>query len=468
MLFVSPVFIFMFLPIVFAVHYFLDPKYKNAFLALSSFIFYAWGGLQYALLILLSTIVNYILGRVLGVSQRSNTKRIYLVVAIVYNIGILAFFKYFNFIVDNIEKIINMFNPNFVIQAPLIPLPVGISFFTFQILSYVIDVYRGNVKEQKSFINLSLYIMLFPQLIAGPIVRYIDVEKQISIRQITLSKTKQGIERFIIGFAKKLLIANAMGLIADYFFDNPVNQSTLGAWIGVLAYSLQIYYDFSAYSDMAIGLGKILGFDFHENFNYPYISKSIKEFWRRWHISLSSWFRDYVYIPLGGNRKSTARTYLNLLIVFFVTGLWHGASWNFVAWGLFHGMFLVIERLGFSNILNKIPKPIRHLYTLIVVMVGWVLFRSATLTEAISYISNMFVYTNQFASRVLLILDNKAVIMFILAIIFSCPIYKKIKEFNNKIKAAQIVYEIILLIIFVISILYMTGSSFNPFIYFIF
>ena len=468
MLFVSPVFLFLFLPAVFLIHSLLAPRYRNAFLALASFVFYAWGGLAYALLIAVSVLVNYVLSRLLGARKEPKPRRTYLVLALVYNLGILGFFKYFAFAADNLARLVRLLDPEFVLKAPLIPLPIGISFFTFMILSYIIDIYRGHVKAQRNLVNLALYIMLFPHLIAGPIVRYADVEAQIADRRITVDGVRRGIERFIVGFAKKLLIADAMARISDFFFNDAINQSTPGAWLGVAAYALQIFFDFSAYSDMAIGLAKMFGFDFRENFNYPYVSASVQEFWRRWHISLSSWFRDYVYIPLGGNRKGAGRTYLNLLGVFFVTGLWHGASWNFVLWGLFHGAFLIVERLGLTNVLKKIPRVFGHVYTLTVVLVGWVLFRAATLTDALHYLKSMFVFTSENASRILLVLDGEAVLLLFAAVLFSLPVYPPVRNWCDHRKSTQLLYEAALLVLFFVSILYMTGSAFNPFIYFVF
>jgi len=468
MLFVSPVFLFLFLPVVFLVHAVLDVRYKNAFLALASFAFYAWGGLAYALLILVSVTVNYVLGRVLGSRDGPAARKAYLVAALCYNLGILAFFKYFGFAADNIARLVRLFDPSFALHAPLIPLPIGISFFTFMILSYVIDIYRGHVKAQRNYVNLMLYILLFPHLIAGPIVRYVDVEAQIAERRITRDGLRLGVERFVVGFAKKLLIADGVARVADFFFNDAVNRSTPGAWIGVAAYALQIFFDFSAYSDMAIGLAKMFGFDFKENFDYPYVAASVQDFWRRWHISLSSWFRDYLYIPLGGNRKGAGRTYLHLLVVFFVTGLWHGANWTFVLWGLFHGAFLVLERLGLSKVLSRIPKLFGHAYTLLVVLVGWVLFRAKTIADALAYLKAMFVPDFAHASRVLLALDGEALLLLAAAVLFSMPVYRRLREASEHRRSTRLAFEVALAVLLFVSVLYMTGSAYSPFIYYIF
>ena len=391
MVFSSIMFLYAFLHITQLLYFSVPQKYRNHVLLMASLLFYAWGELGYVLLMVLSIIVNWMAG--LGIQAKrnagNNTVPV-LTVAIVLNLAPLAFFKYGNFLVDNANIGLAFLNlPSFEL-SPL-HLPIGISFFTFQAISYLIDVYRGEATVQKKPINLALYISLFPQLIAGPIIRYKDVEREINGRVIRIEDVKSGVLRFISGLGKKILIANSMGAVADQIFSLPMDSVSSGlAWIGIIAYSLQIYFDFSGYSDMAIGLGRIFGFHFLENFNYPYISKSIQEFWRRWHISLSSWFRDYLYIPLGGNRSGNWRTYFNLLLVFFLCGLWHGASWTFVIWGLYHGLFLVVERLGLGRILKVLPGPLQHAYTLLVVMIGWVFFRAETLDQALAYIARLF------------------------------------------------------------------------------
>ena len=340
MVFSSNVFLFYFLPIVLFVYFLLDSKFRNMWLFLASLFFYAWGEPYYVVVMLLSIIVNYVLGGASSCFTNRNIRKIILLIAVLCNLGILFYFKYLNFAIDTANKV---FKYEFIVKN--IVLPIGISFYTFQGLTYVIDVYREDAKVQKSPIKLGLYIAMFPQLIAGPIVRYKDVESQLEARICEIDKCFYGIWRFVQGLAKKAIIANTVAEVADNIFSQPAGEiSTAAAWLGVVCYTLQIYFDFSGYSDMAIGLGKIMGFDFVENFNYPYTSSSITEFWKRWHISLSSFFRDYVYIPLGGNRKGNV--YLNLSIVFFLTGLWHGASFNFILWGIWHGFFIVLERFS--------------------------------------------------------------------------------------------------------------------------
>ena len=390
MVFASAIFLFLFLPITIIGYFLIKPKYKNFWLFIMSLVFYAWGGLIYAILFIFSAYINFLFG--IWMEKDRERKKLILFLSIVWNLGILAYFKYSSFILLNLQVIIQIFIPNFKINIVHVPLPIGISFFTFQIMTYVIDLYREEIKVQKKFINLGLYIMLFPQLIAGPIVRYIDIEKEINNRKVDIDLIDEGIKRFILGLGKKIFIANIMGTWADTVFNMSLEKiNTPLAWLGIFGYTMQIFFDFSAYSDMAIGLGKIFGFHFLENFNYPYISRNIQEFWRRWHISLSQWFKDYLYIPLGGNRKGKIRTYINLLIVFFLTGLWHGSSWNFIFWGIFHGVFLIIERLGLKKVLEKTPKILQHLYTMIIVIIGWVFFRADNFIFALKYLKILFI-----------------------------------------------------------------------------
>lgn len=457
MVFSSSIFIFIFLPILFCLYYIVNDKCKNAVLLVASLIFYSWGEPKYIFLMLFSIVVNYALGFL--VEKEWKLKRLFLVVAVLVNLGLLFYFKYTNFALDTLSRVSGR---TFALKD--IALPIGISFYTFQIMSYVIDVYRGNVKSQKNIFKLALYITLFPQLIAGPIVRYIDIEKQINHRIINLSSVYTGIIRFMIGFSKKVLIADQLSSFVGVAFEGTRN-SILIKWVGIIAYTLQIYYDFSGYSDMAIGLGKMLGFDFLENFSFPYISESIQEFWRRWHISLGSWFRDYLYIPLGGNRKGKIRTYINLIIVFMLTGFWHGASFNFIAWGLYYAFFLVIERLGFSKVLNKLPKAFRHMYSIIVVMFGWILFRAEGLGNALIYIKDMFyIHGNDYRNFAFEI-SPSIVFWIVVGIIFAVPypgIKKKIAESN----VCKTVSEVALVIVFIIAISFMVGSGYSPFLYF--
>lgn len=468
MVFASASFLFLFFPITLGLYYIINRKYRNAWLFIASFVFYAWSGVAYAILILTSTIVNYFMGLTIDRAMEKKRK-LYVTIGVVYNLSVLGFFKYFNFFVDNIEKVIKIALPAFEFGEPIIPLPIGISFFTFQIMSYIIDLYRCEIKVQKSFVNLGLYIMLFPQLIAGPIVRYIDVEEQISNRKETLESFSIGIKRFVLGLAKKVCIANAMGAWADAAFDNLSLLNTPMAWLGIVAYMMQIFFDFSAYSDMAIGLGKMFGFDFLENFNYPYIARSMQDFWRRWHMSLTTWFRDYLYIPLGGNRHGKFKTYRNNLVVFFCTGMWHGASWNFILWGLYHGVFLILEKIGLSKFLKKIPKVLSHCYVLLFVIIGWVFFRANDLTQSVYYLKNLFVLNMDHMEFFLMSLENWKIFMLLCAIVFSTPIVPKlkcifIKQCNSCVQ--EIVATIVYFCLFVISIMFVAGSNFNPFIYF--
>ena len=466
MLFSSAIFLFLFLPILLLVYYITPKKLKNTLLLFASLTFYTFGEKELVLIIIASTFIDYFAALII---EKYN-KKLGLSISIIANLSFLLYFKYASFVFENYHAFLEFFNlqSEQLQSLPNITLPLGISFYTFQTMSYTIDVYRGNVKANKNFINFATYVTLFPQLIAGPIVRYIDIYKQLKDRNQNITQFSEGVERFIIGLAKKMIIANNLAFVADGIFDMPMNNiSSLALWVGVLAYTFQIYYDFSGYSDMAIGLGKMFGFEFLENFNYPYVSKSIREFWQRWHISLSTWFRDYLYISLGGNRKGNSRTYINLIIVFFITGLWHGASWNFIVWGLFHGFFLILERIGLSKILDKLPKAISHIYTLLVVTIAWVLFRANTLYDALQYIKNMFSFKTDMNSGILEYYITKEVVFaFILALIFSFPIYK-LTENKLVLKSYYPILKMILLfVIFIISITYIAVDTYNPFIYF--
>lgn len=406
---------------------------------------------------LISILANYIFG--ILIQKSVPLQKLLLILSIIFNISILFIFKYLNFSVS----ILNQFTHS-NIKVPQISLPVGISFFTFQIMSYVIDVYKKDIKAQTNIVKLALYISFFPQLIAGPIVRYIDIEKQINDRDSTLDGVYEGIRRFVIGFSKKILIADQLSYLVDPVFSN-IYPSILCYWVGIIAYTLQIYFDFSGYSDMAIGLGKVFGFDFLENFNYPYISKSIQEFWRRWHISLSSWFRDYVYYSTGGSRVGTLRTYINLFIVFFLTGLWHGASFNFIVWGLYYAIFLVIERLGFKRVLAKLPGFIQHIYAIIIVMIGWIFFKADNLGCAIQYIKNMFVPAGNDLVTFQVMMNLQYWFCLLLGIICSIPITKKINLIRNS-KIGATIIDALTIIVFIIAICYMVGSGYSPFLYF--
>ena len=468
MLFSSMIFLWLFLPLVFCSYYLIDNRFKNILLLISSIIFYAWGGVSYSLIMLSSIIINYIFALLIDKAIEDNNlknKKIYLALCIIINLSILGYFKYTNFIIS----IINSLSQNKIIELTNIVLPIGISFYTFQALSYVIDVYRGHNKAQKNIFNLALYISFFPQLIAGPIVKYHDIENQILNRNESLENIFYGIKRFIYGLSKKVILANMFALSCDEILKQPTNElGTALAWISAILYTLQIYYDFSGYSDMAIGLGKMFGFNFLENFNYPYISKSIKEFWRRWHISLSTWFKEYLYIPLGGNRKRKLFTYINLLIVFFATGLWHGASYNFILWGLFHGLFLVIERIFLGKLLEKNKlKFINHIYVIFVFVIGWVLFRADDLKHAFELYKLMFSYKESIYT-VRYFFYPQTFVCFIFGILFSGlfqSIFPKVREatFSSKVYILESVVQFILLFI---CIMYLVNGTYNPFIYF--
>lgn len=457
MVFSSSIFIFIFLPILFCLYYIANNKCRNVILLIASLLFYSWGEPKYIFLMLFSIVINYALGFL--VEKEWKLKKLFLVIAVVVNLGLLFYFKYTNFALDTFSRIARV---NVTLKD--IALPIGISFYTFQIMSYVIDVYRGNVKAQRNIVKLALYIALFPQLIAGPIVRYVDIEKQINNRIVNVSGVYNGIIRFMIGFSKKVLIADQLSSFVGVAFEGSRN-SILIKWVGIIAYTLQIYYDFSGYSDMAIGLGKMLGFDFLENFSFPYISETIQEFWRRWHISLGSWFRDYLYIPLGGNRKGKVRTYINLIIVFMLTGFWHGASFNFIAWGLYYAFFLVIERLGFSKVLNKLPKAFRHIYSVIVVMFGWILFRAEGLKNALIYIKDMFVLHGNDFRNFAIEISPSIIFWIVVGIIFAIP-YPWIKTKIEEKNALKIVRDVVLMVVFLIAISFMVGSGYSPFLYF--
>lgn len=402
-------------------------------------------------------------------------RKLGLIIAVVFSLSSLFFFKYATFAYTNIIELFDFFGiDHSYLSIPKIILPLGISFYTFQVLSYTIDVYRGTVHASRNILNFATYVTFFPHLVAGPIVRYEHIEGQLLKKDLTADRMAQGVERFIWGLIKKIFIANTCAVIADTIFEiNPDYYSPGAAWVAAIAYSLQIFFDFSAYSDMAIGLAKIFGFDFHENFNYPYTSNSIKDFWRRWHISLSTWFRDYLYIPLGGNRISEKRTYINLFIVFLATGLWHGASWNFVFWGLWHGTFLVIERVGFGKMLDRIWKPIRYVYMLLVVVVGWVFFRANDFGGAIDMLERMF-FINVDTTNVVYYASSFNSIRYIvvgcIAVLFCFPVFlpvrNRIKIVTEKYNFLIIPYYLLMFCLLFCVIAMLSAGTYNPFIYF--
>jgi alginate O-acetyltransferase complex protein AlgI len=460
MVFSSPVFIFLFLPIVYLINLVLPKRFSNGFLLLFSLIFYAWGEPLYVFLMIFSGLINFLL--TLSMKEDSNRRKIVLIIAIIFNIGLLGLFKYADFLILTINGILKT-------SLPLLnlPLPIGISFYTFQTMSYVFDVYNHETSVQRNYFSLLLYITFFPQLIAGPIVQYHDIAKQIESRSVTLDKTAVGLRRFVVGLSKKVLLANAMAIIADTLYALPNSDiSTVVAWVGAIAYLFQIYFDFSGYSDMAIGMGEMFGFHFKENFNYPYIATSMQDFWRRWHISLSSWFRLYLYIPLGGNRKGKARAMFNRIFVFFLTGLWHGASWTFVVWGLYHGIFLLLEQTVLQ--VQQWSKIVQRIYTLLVVLIGFVIFRAESFTQSLIFIQSMFSFSSAsaLASKELMILITPlSILLFVISAIASTPIMKNIKVKTEGSIASLLSYGFTI-VLWIACLLSLAANTYNPFIYF--
>ncbi|HSH43057.1 MAG TPA: MBOAT family protein [Arenicellales bacterium] len=473
MVFSSAIFLFVFLPLVLAGYYLVPRALRNVYLLAASLLFYAWGEGFLVLLMLFSVALNYVGGRVIDGCRVQRSRKFALAATLAANLLLLGWFKYANFIADNL---------NVVLQALGLPtwgldpvhLPIGISFFTFQAMSYVVDIYRGDARVQRNPINSALYIALFPQLIAGPIVRYHHIDEQLRERSHNMDLFASGVALFVIGLGKKMLIANPMGEVSDEIFAIPAGEltATVG-WIGAVAYTLQIYFDFSGYSDMAIGLGRMFGFQFLINFNYPYISRSMREFWRRWHISLSRWFRDYLYIPLGGNRVSPPRVYVNLLIVFFLCGLWHGASWNFVIWGLIHGAFLAGERTIAGRWVSQMWRPLQHVYVLLVVICAWVFFRAETLDYALAYLGAMFGFGagEGLLYHAAMYVDPMTILIAASGIIGSTPLWPALRRrladleggWRGLADAAMI--GALVLIIFGAS-LHLAAGTHNPFIYF--
>ncbi len=461
MVFSSIIFIYFFLPIVLLIYYISPKKIKNVILLASGLFFYAWGEPVYVFLMLFTTLVDYTAGRLIDRFDSSKKIRTAaLIGSLVINLGILFTFKYSGF-----------FAGIFGLEIKQLPLPIGISFYTFQSMSYTIDMYMRKIKVQRNFINYAAYVTLFPQIVAGPIVRYEDVQNEINERKLNTSLFGEGAEIFIRGLGKKVLLANNIGLLwTEIKMMNYSEISVLTAWLGILAFTFQIYYDFSGYSDMAVGLGKMLGFNFPENFRHPYISRSISEFWRRWHITLGSLFRSYVYIPLGGNRKGMPRTLFNLAVVWGLTGLWHGASWNFILWGLYFGVLIIIEKLFLGKYLEKIPAVLSILYTFVLVVFGWVLFDTNTLTDAFGYFAAMFGGGKVFADSLSLFQLKNYAVLFVLCALFSGELPVKIMaKIRRKASAANVVdvaAPIIQIAIMLICTAYLVDASYNPFLYF--
>jgi len=467
MVFSSLTFLFLFLPAVLFLNVVTPARFRNTTLLLASLLFYAWGETVFVLLMLASIAVNYLTGLALRRARRPSARRGILLLALTANLGFLGWFKYAGFLAENVSALGNLLGIGGLEISP-VHLPIGISFFTFQALSYVIDVYRGKTEAQRNPVKLALFISLFPQLIAGPIVRYRDIAAQIESRFLDAEGFGEGVRRFTIGLGKKVLIANTLAVPADRIFALPPHElSASVAWFGAACYALQIYFDFSGYSDMAIGLGRMFGFRIPENFNYPYVATSITEFWRRWHISLSTWFRDYLYIPLGGSRRGVGRTYRNLIVVFLLCGLWHGASWNFVAWGLFHGGFLILERLGLGRALRSVSAPLAHGYCLLAVTVGWVFFRAETLTHAAGYLSAMVGQSTAAGAARFIVdyADGEILAAFLVGLLASTPwlagASRRLRfDFATAASTAGIAA------ILIVCAVKLANQTYNPFIYF--
>lgn len=463
MLFSSIVFLFTFLPIVLILYYVLPRQFKNPVLLLASLLFYAWGEPIYLFLMMFSILFNYISG--LDIARNLGNKRAArksLIFNVVVNLCVLGFFKYEGFVLNSLNAVLP-------VEIPFqeVALPVGISFYTFQILSYIIDVYRGNVPVQKNLMDFALYVTMFPQLIAGPIVKYAEIDEQLHVREENWGRFGEGVMYFIRGLAKKVLLANTVGMIyTNVSGMAPEDVSVVTAWLGCLAYTFQIYFDFSGYSDMAVGLGKMFGFEFPWNFNYPYIAQSVTEFWRRWHISLSSWFREYVYIPMGGNRVPVPKHIRNLLVVWLLTGLWHGAAWNFVAWGLYYGVILIFEKYFFHRVLDKLPEVLRHIYSLVLVMVGWVLFFSPSFAGALEYLKLMFGaggHGFMDGEALYLLISNLG--LWVIAIVSSTPlVYGVYERYVGRRKPVADV--VIYAGMFLLCVAYLVTETYNPFLYF--
>jgi alginate O-acetyltransferase complex protein AlgI len=471
MVFSSPIFLFIYLPIVFMVYKVLPVRLKNYFLMVVSLFFYAWGEPLYIILMIVSVTVNYVLARLIGENAAERPRaKLWLLICVIYNIGMLFVFKYSNFFVDNVNGILGT-----SLLIPVIRLPIGISFYTFQAMSYVIDVYRGTTKPQKSLTNVLLYVSFFPQLIAGPIVIYYDIALQIENRIETVQKTVDGLKRFTVGLGKKLLLANAMGGVADQVYGLAPSEINIAvAWLGAITYALQIYFDFSGYSDMAIGMAHMFGFDLKENFNYPYMANSIKDFWRKWHISLSTWFKEYLYVPLGGNRKGMRRTAINLIIVFFCTGLWHGAQWTFVVWGFFHGLFIMLEKVGVIKPEKFKPKWLANVYTVFVAVIAFVIFRAETLTQGFDVVAKMFTgftVTPAIQSFLSQTMTGPVIVFGILSLVGTTNLakrgYLRLKDhtrINGTVFEAATMAAT--LMILSLCILTLASQTYNPFIYF--
>lgn len=462
MVFSSLVFLFAYLVITLLIYYITPRRFRNLFLFFINLVFYGWGEPKLVLLMVFNIFFNYLGGYLVDKFRRDEKKKkLFLILTIVLDIGILAVFKYTGMIADTLNML-----PFLNIPDLQISLPIGISFYTFQTMSYVIDVYRDDAPVSKSFINFGTYVALFPQLIAGPIVRYRDVAYQLEHRRETLDRFTKGVRLFAVGLGKKVLIANQMGTLTTAMFSNTDKNGVLGTWVGILAYAFQIYFDFSGYSDMACGLGNMFGFEFLKNFNYPYISTSITDFWRRWHISLSTWFKEYVYIPLGGNRKGIPRQIINLMIVWGLTGLWHGASYNFIFWGLYYGILLIFEKFVLKRFLDKLPSFVQHLYTIIIVLIGWGLFYFTDVNQLFGFMGDLFNVSNGAFSEASLNLTLSYLPLLVAAGIASTPLAKNLYEKVADKKYIWIAETVFVAAVLVISTASLVNQSYNPFLYF--
>lgn len=467
MVFSSLTFMFIFLPIVLLIYYIAPKQFKNLFILISGLVFYAWGEPVYVVIMIVSTLIDYTAGMLIDIfNNKKKVRLICLLVSLVMNLGLLGVFKYSGFILQNIDGI---FGTSLYDPAHALPLPIGISFFTFQSMSYTIDMYLGKVKVQKNPIAFAAFVTLFPQIVAGPIVRYDDIAAELDNRTIDIDCIYSGIVTFITGVGKKVLIANNVGMLWTSIKEISTGQlSVLTAWLGIIAFTLQIYFDFSGYSDMAIGLGKMMGFNFPQNFNYPYQSKSISEFWRRWHITLGSWFKSYVYFPLGGSRKGMKKTLMNLAVVWLLTGIWHGASWNFILWGVLYGVLIIFEKLFLGKILEKIPAFFAHLYTMLLVILGWVLFDTADIPTAFGYMGAMFGGNGMlWDNQGMYYLMNYGIILLIA--LFGCTdLSKRFFDQARKKTPRLMNYStpFAKFAVLVLSTAYLADATYNPFLYF--
>lgn len=462
MVFSKPIFLFGFLPIVLILYYLVPRKLKNTVLLIISLVFYAWGEPKLVILMILTILADYVAGLLINkFSDNKRASKLILVLSLVVNLGLLGVFKYADFVIDSINVFVGG-----KLNLLGIALPIGISFYTFQALSYVIDVYKKIVPVEKNVLNFATYVTLFPQLIAGPIVQYKTVANELSERNETVAMFSDGIWRFSIGLAKKVLIANQIGAVWTEISGSPELMTTGEAWIGALAFTFQIYFDFSGYSDMAIGLGKMFGFTFLENFEHPYISKSITEFWRRWHISLGTWFKEYVYIPLGGNRRGLPRQIFNILVVWMLTGLWHGASWNFVIWGVYFGLILVFEKAFLLKLFEKIPSFFAHLYSLLLIIFGWVIFECGTASEILNFFKSMFGIGVPLWSRETTYIFSNTIVLFVLAAVCSTTAGKWLNaKLSVRFKSGYWKCAAVAVLL-CLSVIFLAGDSYNPFLYF--